>query len=245
MGSNEGFWDNSFFLAGCVFCHSNLLNFLSWGLEWMFVQMWKCSPHLHISSALFWGDIVWGIPAILGGILYSAFSVLRNIGVEVSFGGIGHDAFVTNKLVEAVMVFGHGVSSLVCGAVAVVAALGCSTLVGLSPLEVKGFSSPLNLLIGGLGISWILLWAILYTVTGIVVGLAVVVVGLTADVWVDVTMVVTVIGVGLTKKVWFAGKGSTITLTSNLLFIGALALFFFSAFLGTVVFGGEGPLSGK
>ena len=88
-----------------------------------------------------------------------------NMGVEVSLGGISHDAPVTNKLVKAVMVFGHGVSSLVCRAAAVAVALGCYTLVGLSPLGVEGFSSPWNLLIGGLGISLILFWARLYTVT--------------------------------------------------------------------------------
>ena len=56
------------------------------------------------------------------------------MSVEVSLGGIGHDALATNKLVEACMVFGHGESSLVCGAVAVVVVLGCCTLGGLSPL---------------------------------------------------------------------------------------------------------------
>ena len=68
-------------------------------------------------------------------------------------GGIGHDALATNKLVDAGMVFGHGVSSLVCRAVAVAVAVGSCALVGLLPLVVKGLSSPWNFLTGGLGIS--------------------------------------------------------------------------------------------
>ena len=68
---------------------------------------------------------------------------------------------------------------------------------------------------------------------------------LTADVWVDVTIVVTVVGVGLTGKVGFTGKGCAITLTLNLLFMGALAVFFFSAVLGTGVFHREGLWSGE
>ena len=70
-------------------------------------------------------------------------------------------------------------------------------------------------------------------------------VGFTADIWVDVTIVVTIIGVGPMGKVGLMGKGCTITLTLNLLFMGALALFFFSAFLGTGVFHGKELLSGK
>ena len=61
--------------------------------------------------------------------------------------------------------------------------------------------------------------------------------GITADVSVEVAIVVTVIGVGLKAKVGFMDKGCTITLTLNLLFTGALALF--SAFLGTGIFHGE------
>ena len=41
-------------------------------------------------------------------------------------GRIGHDALSTNKLVEAVIVLDHGVSSLLCVAVAVAAALGAA-----------------------------------------------------------------------------------------------------------------------
>ena len=113
------------------------------------MQMRQCGPHLHISPALFWSGLAWGIAANLGRVLSSAFSVLINMGVEASLGGIGHDALATNKLVEVSMVFGHGVSCLVCGAVA----LGCCALVELAPLGVKGFSSPWNLFIGRLGIS--------------------------------------------------------------------------------------------
>ena len=118
--------------------------------------MGQCSPNLHISSALPWGGlftIAWGIAAICGGVLSSAFSALMNMGVEVSLGGIGHDSLATNKLVKAGMVFGHGVSPLVCQAVAVAVALGCFALGGLSPLGVEGSSSPWNFLIGELGIS--------------------------------------------------------------------------------------------
>ena len=146
------------------------------------------------------------------------------MGVEVSLEGIGHDAFVTNKLLEAGMVFGHGVSSLVCGAAAVAVTSGYCALVGLSPLGVEGSSSPWNLLIGGLGISGIPLWARLYTFTGIGIGFTVVVVDFTADIWVDVAVVATATGVGLMGKVGFMGKGCAITLTLNLLFMGALAL---------------------
>ena len=119
-----------------------------------------------------------------------------NMGVEVSLGGIGHDAYVANKLVEAGMVFGYEVSFLVCRVVVVAVASGCSALGGLSPLEVEGFSSHWNLLIGGLGISWILLWARLYTVNGIGFGLVVGAVGFAADIWADVTIVITTVGVG-------------------------------------------------
>ena len=113
------------------------------------------SPSTHF-LCLFWDGlftIIWGTAAIFGGALSSAFSVLMNMDVEVSLGGSGHDALATNKLEEAGMVFGHGVSSLVSGAVAVVVALGCCALVGMSPLGVEGSPSPWNLLIGGLGIS--------------------------------------------------------------------------------------------
>ena len=85
----------------------------------------------------------------------------------------------------------------------------------------------------------------LYTVTGIRLDLAVVVADFTTGIWVDVTIVVTAVGVGsvgkvgFTSKVGLVGIGCAITLTLNLLFTGALALFFFSVFLGTGVFHGE------
>ena len=81
--------------------------------------------------------------------------------------------------------------------------------------------------------------------------LAVVVAGFATGVWVNAAVVVITGGVGLVDKVGFMGKvglagiGCAITLTLNLLFTGALALFFFSAFLGTRVFCGEEFLSGK
>ena len=61
-------------------------------------------------------------------------------------------------------------------------------------------------------------------------------VGFTADLWVDVAMVVTTVSVGLSGKAGLMGKGCSINLTLNLLFMGALALFFFLDFLGTWVF---------
>ena len=66
----------------------------------------------------------------------------------IIIGGIGHDALSTNKLLEAGMVFGHGVSSLVCRAVAVVVASGCCAFGGLLPLGVEGLSSPWDFLVG-------------------------------------------------------------------------------------------------
>ena len=53
------------------------------------------------------------------------------VGTSSILGGIGHDALATNKLVEAGIVFGQGMSSLVGGAVVVVVALGCYTIKGL------------------------------------------------------------------------------------------------------------------
>ena len=69
-------------------------------------------------------------------------------------------------------------------------------------------------------------------------------VGFIADVWVDVTVVVTAVGVESIGQVGLMGKGCTIPLILNLLFMGALVLFF-SAFLGTAVFCGKELLSGK
>ena len=104
------------------------------------VQIGHCGPHPHVSSAclLFCGLFsvrVWGIAACFGGVFSSAFSVLTKEGVGASFilGGTGHDALATNRLVEASIVFDHGVSSLVSGAVngTVVVVLGCcATAIG-------------------------------------------------------------------------------------------------------------------
>ena len=126
---------------------SSELSVLGFGVD--FVQMGQCSPHPHISSALFWGGlftIMWGIAAFFGRVLSSALPILMNMGVEVSFGGIGHDALATNKLVEAGMIFGHGVSSLVYRAVAVVVALGCCACGGWRGLLLLG-----TFLLGGWG----------------------------------------------------------------------------------------------
>ena len=75
-----------------------------------------------------------GIAACFGGVFSSAFSVLTEVGVGTSFtlGGNGHDALATNNLVKAGIVFGHGVSSLVSGAVDVAmgVALGCCCATG-------------------------------------------------------------------------------------------------------------------
>ena len=68
--------------------------------------------------------------------------------------------------------------------------------------------------------------------------------GSTADVWLDVAIVVTVVGVAPMGKVGLMGKGCAITLMLNLLLMGALGLFF-SAFLGTGVFHGKELFSGK
>ena len=104
------------------------------------VQIGHCGPHPHTSSAgLLFRDVfrirVQGIAACFGGVIFSVFSVLTKVGVGTLsiFGGISHDALATNKLVENGTVFGHGVSSLVIGAVdvAMVAALGCCTPVAL------------------------------------------------------------------------------------------------------------------
>ena len=63
-------------------------------------------------------------------------------------------------------------------------------------------------------------------------------------IWV-VTVVLTTVGLGSAGEDKLVGIGWAITLTLNLLFTGALALFFFSAFLGTRVFHGEEFLSWK
>ena len=153
------------------------------------------------------------------------------VGTSSIFGGIGHDALATNKLMKDGIVFGYGVSSLVIGAVdvAVVAALGCHTIGGLSQLALNGLSSPWNLLVS-LVISWILPWAKLYTITGIGLGLAVMVVGFTTDVGVAAAIVATAFG---------SNEDFSISLTLNCLFMGVLVLFFLSAaFLGVGAFCG-------
>ena len=67
-------------------------------------------------------------------------------------------------------------------------------------------------------------------------------------IWV-VAIVLTTVGLGSADRVGFTGKvvlvgiGWAITLTLNLIFTGALALCFFSAFLGTRIFCGKEFLS--
>ena len=94
--------------------------------------MGQCGRHPHAFSAglLLWGlfsIVAWGTAACFGGVFFSASSVLTMVGVGTLFtlGGIGHDALATNKFVEAGILFGHGVSSLVVGAVNVTAVVGC------------------------------------------------------------------------------------------------------------------------
>ena len=83
------------------------------------------SPTTFFSAGLLlWGLFntrAWGMAAALGGT--SAFSIITTVGVSV--GGIGQDTLALNRLVEAGMVIGHGVSSLFCGVVAVTAAYSC------------------------------------------------------------------------------------------------------------------------
>ena len=155
MENTKGFGDNSFF-AGClVSCHSQSSELSASGVD--FALMGQCGPIPQFSSALPWGGlfiIMWGMAANLGGVLPSAFSVFT----KVRFGfhhyrGIGHDALSKNKLSEAGMLFGHGVSSLFCRAVAVAAALHCCFPWGLLLL---GAEEPLSSwsFLAGYGISF-------------------------------------------------------------------------------------------
>ena len=123
--------------------------------------MGYCGPQPYASSAglLFWGLLsimAQGIAACFGGVFSFAFFVLTEVGVGISFtlGGIGHGALATIKLVEASIVFSHVVSSLVSGAMDVVAvvALGCCAIGELLVLRVNRLSSSWNFLVG-LGIS--------------------------------------------------------------------------------------------
>ena len=198
---------------------------------------WCPSTHFFCWFVI-WGTlfctIVWGIAASFGGVFTSVFSIWRKVGLGASFtfGGIGHDALATNKLAKAGIVFGHGVSSLVSGAVnlAVVVAMGCCAIGGLPQLGVNGLYSSWHFLVG-LGISWTLFWDILYTVNGIGHGLSAVVVGFTTDVCVEVAIVATASGSGLIS----IDLSSSLTL--NCFFMAVSVLFFLSAaLLGTGVF---------
>ena len=106
--------------------------------------MGQCGPHLNCSSAgmLLWGLFgtrAWGMAANLGGVLFSASSILITVGASV--GGIGQDALNSNKSVEAGIVLGNGVSSLFCGAVAVTASSGWCLSWGLLQMGAEGPSS--------------------------------------------------------------------------------------------------------
>ena len=135
------------------------------------------------------------------------------------------------------MVFGHGVCSLVQGAVAVVVASGCCTLQGLSSL--RGLLLLGTSLLGDWGFLELYFGPDYIQFTAIGVGQAIVAAGFTADAWIVVTKVVAIVGVGLMGKVGFMGKECSINLTLNLLFTGDLAFSFFSAFLGTGFFCGK------
>ena len=82
-----------------------------------FILGWLVYHHVGDSCYLWWGP-------------FFCFFHFNEYGHWGFIRGIGHDALATNKLVEASMVFGYGVSSLVCGAVAVVVALGYYALGG-------------------------------------------------------------------------------------------------------------------
>ena len=138
MGSTVGLGDSNFSPTGLpTFSESFAFRF---GVD--YAQMKHCGPHPHSSSAylLFWVKLFCTIAQLIaasfGEAFSSAFSILTKVGVGASFtlGVIDCDPIVTNKFVEAGTVFGHGVSSLVCGAVNVAAAVGmgcCSAIKGL------------------------------------------------------------------------------------------------------------------
>ena len=111
---------------------------------------------LFSAGLLFWflfSIMAWAIAACFGGV-FSVFSVLTKVGVGTPFtlGGIGHDTLATNRFVEASVVFGHGLSSLVIEAENVVAVVGCCAIGRLVQLGVNWCSSSWNFPVG-LGIS--------------------------------------------------------------------------------------------
>ena len=114
---------------------------------------------------------------------------------------------------------GGGWHSIWSWSVAMVAALDCCTIGGLSWLRVNGPTSSWNLLMG-LETSWIFPWARLYTLTGIGLGLMVVVFGFTTDFGVETAIVATTFG---------SGKDFSISLTLNCLFMVFLVLLILSA----------------
>ena len=101
------------------------------------------------------------------------------IGISFPFGGIGYD-LATNKFVEARMVLGHKVLSLVSGIanVAVAEALGCKgvgccSIRELLRLGINGTSPSWGFCVEGPETSWIFALGTVYTVNGIGVSLAV------------------------------------------------------------------------
>ena len=97
--------------------------------------LWSLSTFLFCWFTILGFIRVQGIAACFSGVFSFAVSVLTEAGIGTSSmeGGIGHDALASNTLVEAGIVFGHGVSSSVGGAVdvAATAVLGCCTIGGL------------------------------------------------------------------------------------------------------------------
>ena len=136
--------DNSFF-AGCLVCQ---LNSPLWGLGgfcadgavqspsthfFCFVLGWPVYHHKGDSCYLRWGSL---------------FYLFHLTTVATSFGGIGQDTLASNKFMEADMVLDNGMSTLLCGSMAVTAASGCCSSWGLLPLGVEGPSSSWNFLVG-------------------------------------------------------------------------------------------------
>ena len=154
MGNTKGFGDNNFFVSCLTSHHSSLLNSLPWDLEWISCRWGSVVPtyillllacHSGVCLAPECGDrclFSWGL-------LLCLFSFDKGECWDLTIiVRIGHDTLSTNKFIEASTVFGHGVSSLVCGAVAVAAALGCCSSRGLLPMGKEMPPSSWDLLVG-------------------------------------------------------------------------------------------------
>ena len=239
------------------FLPTGIFSFQVWGTLrtdgalWVPVYTILLIAHLG-NDLLFWDElprtIGWGIAACFGGALSALglSSILRKAGIGISFpfGGIGHD-LGHKKFVEARMVLGHGVSSLVSGMqmwqwpkALSYKCVGCCSIRELLRLGINGTSSPWGFCVEELGTSWIFALGTVYTVNGIVVSLAV---GHFEDVAVDfiteVCMAVAVVVIASGFVV--CDKGFSISLTFNCILMGILLLFFCflsMAFLGIGVF---------